>query len=396
MSKDELLDLLIQNRFKAFFPALKKEIANRQRSTLADRLNLLEARYNELREDEMRGNQAAEKIQVRYNALREQLQEIIFDLYHEPAEPTPLLQRRRFWLPVALVLASLALLWWGLRPATETRFELSARLTSISVRLLEDWDLEYDLYLQGMEAYPLSHLRTDTSDYRSKDYGPFGARLYSGRFQLSELPLATGTRLNLRASGPDLILDIADHRVSGELEVDSARLIIDEAAVEQSLRNRQLIEFTTEPSATIAFTPAPQNAFRMDHLKIGVGWEYTTKDAEGRPVSTLQSGLLTASGITDTLLAKQLVEMDALQSGFLDIRQEEDALQVTLRGRASGLRVGDPGELQSRQPTRIEKLLQNKQANLLWQGVMGLLSLLGAVFGVLQVGQSLSGRRTKG
>jgi hypothetical protein len=87
--------------------------------------------------------------------------------------------------------------------------------------------------------------------------------------------------------------------------------------------------------------------------------------------------------------------MDALQSGFLDIRQEENALQITLRGRATGLRVGDPGELQSRQPTRIEKLLQNKQANMLWQGVMGLLSFLGAVLGVLQVGQSLAGRRKK-
>jgi hypothetical protein len=395
MSKEELLDLLIENRFRDLFPVLKKEIADRQRSTLTDRLNLLEARYNELREDELRGNQAADKIQVRYNALREQLQEVIFDLYRPPTEPKPLLQRRRFWLPVALVLAALALLWWGLRPAAETRFELSARLTSISVRLLEDWDLEYDLYLQGWEAYPLSHLRTDTSDYQSEAYGPFGARLSSGRFQLSALPLAAGTRLNLRASGPDLILDIADHQVPGELEVDSARLDIDEAFVSQKLRNRQLIEFTTEPSATIAFTPAPRNAFRMDRLKIGVGWEYTTKDAEGRPVSTLQSGVLTASGITDTLFAKQLVEMDALQSGFLDIRQEKDVLQVTLRGRATGLRVGDPGELQSRQPTRIEKLLQNKQANLLWQGVMGLLSLVGAVLGVLQVGQSLAGRRTE-
>jgi len=394
MSKEELLDLLIKNRFKALFPALKKEMADRQRSTLADRLNLLEARYNELREDELRGNQAADKIQVRYNALREQLQEVIFDLYREPTEPKPLLQRRRFWLPVTLVLASLALLWWGLRPAPETRFELSARLTSISVRLLEDWDLEYDFYLQGMEAYPLSHLRTDTSDYRSEEYGPFGARLHSGRFQLSALPLAEGTRLNLRASGPDLILDIADHRAPGELEVDSARLFIDEAFVEQSLQDHQLIEFTTEPSATVALTPAPQHAFRMNRLKIGVGWEYTTQDAEGRPVSTLQSGLLTASGITDTLLAKQLVEMDALQSGFLDIRQEENALQITLRGRATGLRVGEPGELQSRQPTRIEKLFQNKQANLLWQGVMGLLSLVGAVLGVVQVGRSLAGRRS--
>lgn len=388
MNKKELIDLLIQNRFQDLFDHLKEIAAAKKRGNLLQDVILLEAQYTELKQDELRENQEDQAIQIRYNKLRERLQDYI-NLLFRPI--TPLMQRKRFWIPVAFFISGIALFWWGLSPSEFAQFELKANLSSISFRLEDTWDFDYDLYLKQFEAYPILHLRTNEANYTEDEYGAFGVALNRGHFQLSTLKLEKGTRVHVRSDGPDLIFNIDDQSLAGEIEVDSARFRIDEIPIQTSFSSSNFIDFKTVPSSEMAITPAQADQFQMKLLKVGKGWDYTLQNEDGSPESTIKSGTINASGIKDTLLEGQMVEMEALQNGNLDIKKAGDDLEITLRGLSKGLKIGDQNLLQNRQPTRIELLIKNPLANLGWKIVMGALTLFGAVFGLVQVIKSLQG-----
>lgn len=389
MTQEELIQLLVHNQFDELFQELRMQVREKGKQSLSERVLLLEAQYRELREDESRGTKPAAEIQVRYNGLREQLQEVIFELHQRPEAPIPLLKRKQLWLPVLLLAGALGLLFWGLSSVPYCEFELTARLTSVSVKLEDYWDLDYDLYLDQFEAFPLQGLRTNGDHFTLETMGqPFEAKLRNGKIQLSAFPLETETRLNLFADGSSILFDLAGEPIRGELEVDSAQLVLLEPLQRKDLASSQLIEFTTEPYVSMALTPSPATPFRMHGLKVGTGLDYTVQDERGNPKSTIQGGRLTACGIVDTLYEGQLLELDALLNGVLDIDQDGDVLRISLRGRASGMHIGDPDQLQSMQPTRIERLFENKQAGLVWSVFMGLLSVVGTVLGILEVVRS--------
>ncbi len=384
--KKELTDLLVHNAFDALFNALKSDAAGAKRTQLLDTIHLVEAKYRELREDEIRGSQAAATIQVRYNQLREKLQEIIADL-HRPQ--VPVIRRKQFWAPLSIFVVTSLGLFWGLWPVKTLHFQLDAQLTTLSVRLLEPYDLNYDLYLTLFEGGPFERVRTADQNITSEAYGPFDWELYDGYFQLSRFLLPQKMRMNLRVDGPEVLLNLADGQVRGELEVDSALTIVADGLIAMPLQHDsariELIEFTTSESAELALRPAPTDTFHLQRLRVGVGWDYTERTAGGGIRSTIRSGELRANSLQYPLAREQFIEMETLERGYLSIRKLEDVFQIRLRGTATGLRIGDDREsLKAITTTRIEQLAKNRRANLLWQLILGLASLASLLVTIYQ------------
>jgi hypothetical protein len=100
--------------------------------------------------------------------------------------------------------------------------------------------------------------------------------------------------------------------------------------------------------------------------------------------SELVAGEITARDISYSLENAPYLDLIQPESTTLSFYHKGDLLHVRVEGKAKDLTIGArPDAQKSVKPTIIEHLAKNGQANLIWNWVLGIVGLLGAVMGLL-------------
>jgi hypothetical protein len=388
MTKKDLLLLVGDNDFFELEKKLGEVLEQLKRQDLEEELAQLKGLHSQYQEHVMEGTHSSSELNVEASRLRKSFVLFIEKVYKKETKGARLGRSRWFW-PVFVLVGCLILIAIGSMKWPSIDFVLEGQTRFLAFRLDESWDLQQDLYLEEFLSFTIKSAQIDAMQLQVPEGEPLEEVLLSGgQLKWEEMDLTSGSVLNV---------EVADGQLSIQVLVDSLRSVLALRGVDVEVPNQDiyltagndstlvLADLILSEGPQMAFIPTQDSMFGFRLVPVsGLDFQRSDLEDDRSLQSELVAGEITARDISYSLENAPYLDLIQPESTTLSFYHKGDLLHVRVEGKAKDLTIGArPDAQKSVKPTIIEHLAKNGQANLIWNWVLGIVGLLGAVMGLL-------------
>lgn len=381
MSKEELKNLLEQNKTEELLKVLEQLAATRGDKTYTNDLAILSARYADNNNKAQLGLKTTHEAEVEVNKIRLALAGMIDRLFLSPQE---LAQNRwRKWrLPLGIACLSILLVFIGLLPAPYTDFSATLQTEDLRFRLAstgQNHTLSFDA--RRCELSNLQEIIGNNWQQKMEDENaqPLEIALDSDRVEL-ELTLKPGHAFSLRNRQRDITMTLSETAQYGRIQAYGSRINLFPSEETRRGGDPELIEWRSNPGAELNFALNADSAFQLPALPIAA-IEFIRRNMDtDKPQSALHSAELRIGAQAPIMLAHgEYLEMDSIIHAAISLKVRGDVFDVSIKGRAGNVRSGYEGHLVTQKTSIIEQLYANQKLAVVVGALLSLISLFWSI-----------------
>ena len=198
MQKQDLLELVAQNKLRALENQLERLLKKKGRHDLQDELVQLKGQHREYRQHVFEGTKAADDLGIEAARLRKSFILFIEQVFEE-APPSLGKTRSNHWLrPLLILIFFGGLILLGSMKWPSIDFVLEGRTSYLAFRLDKNWDFDQDVYLEEFSSFTVKSLEFDTFQLHIPEGEPLEEVTFSGdqfKWREIDLPAWVGTEL---------------------------------------------------------------------------------------------------------------------------------------------------------------------------------------------------------
>ena len=398
--RTDLNRLLVKNKFNDLFRELSSLAEYLDNKDFVELIRLVNAEYNDIKNDEIYGVAEKEKLNVRYNVTRKKISSIILNLT-SVKDKTVIKNIKKWLVPILLVIIPLAMLIWGISPRNWTHFEFHGQSNTIKFRLDEGWVLD--------QQYKEDTITFEVLSFRTKDdWSKSIKSIKPGHLIFNDFYLDSNALLSMSLTDQWLEVQVLEGIFKGEIsnsriKVQSKNIFLDSVA--KDLTSSQY-EVSSEMTYSFNLKICDSCLFKINKIPVHKGISFEQK-RESRMLSkkntpsfiemfsSIKSGkILIFNNKNDTfstsiVSSQERINMARLEKGEVSVQVKNNKLDIKIKGIAKGLEICNRQGCQVIMTTNIEALFSNKNATLIWQIINGFLSFLGTILATIRLINSL-------
>jgi hypothetical protein len=305
--------------------------------------------------------------------------------------------RRLTWLApviVGLVCVTVAGLLWSVK-VPRTSIFMDAQTGTMRFSLARRWQIENAFHGSRMHFERLSSIQAPNLGLNFNEASPDAwFELRGGVIDLQTLDIDRGARVEINNDPGEVDLYASGARLSGKLTVSGKVTVTAGPRAGETTVNEM---YEIEIPETVEFAvPKPQRVASRLSVHKPTAWklgrivttqvDFTREERQGAGdrslISAVKSGTLK---FDDTSWPKldlregDFVRIRPTESAVLLTRGTEDAIQVTLSGLVSSVRVGDGASERNPAPSYLEYLYGKKSLGFFWSAIVFLWGLIWSV-----------------
>ena len=389
MTKQDLLDLVAQNKLRELEKKLNTTIEENNRLDLKDELVQLKGLHHHYRQNIIERTKEPEDLDIEAAQLRKSFILFIEQLFEKPVAPTDRIRSSRwFWLFLTFVLC-IGLILIGSMKWPNIDFVLEGRTSYLAFRIDQNWDFNQDIYLDEFLSFTVKSLELDTFQLSAPEGEPLEEIIFSGgQIKWQEIDLPANAVLNF---------DLVDGQLNSQAFVDSLRCLFALRNANLEIPNQGfnktigsdsslvLAEIILSEGPQMAFIPTQDSMFAFRLVPVsGLEFQRTDLEDDRGMQSEIIDGQVMTRGIDYDLKNKPYVDIIEPESTTLSFHQQGDYFMVRVEGKARDLTIGArPDTQESVKPTMIEHFGKSANANLIWNWIVGIVGLLSGIVGLL-------------
>lgn len=382
MTKNELLLLISKNQLKKLAAELDRMLQEGQRHDLSAQWAQLQGFHAQHQQHLIEGTLSTAELDTEAANLRKRYV-LFLDAYFTEKPSRPAVRQSRRWLLLPLV--SVAFILIGALKWPTNDFVLECRTHYLNFRINQNWDLDQDVYLNTFTSFNVKSFRIDTA-YRQ--VGQEGDQeeilLTGGKLKWEEMDVPAGSEFTFEVQDGYLTTQIFVDSLRTRLALGHTKVTLPGLAYEMtggSDTNFVLANILLSEAPQITFAPVSDTLFGFNLVSVsGLDFQRANLEDDRNLKSEIIDGQITSRGITHSLDTKPYISLIEPKSTTLSFHQQGNYFKVRVEGKAKDLTIGArPDTQESVKPTIIAYLAKSAQANLIWNWILGIVGLLGAI-----------------
>lgn len=368
MNFDQLRKLIAQDNTYEVIRQLEAWALENHRHDIIDQLALQQARLRELEEQKLQHTASNQELEIAAAKIRRSLLDILNQAASDKKTPFGKRRKPKTLVPILVGIISLGLLVAGFIKMPTVNLGINARVDYLQFRLLEDRNIDFDLFLNQFEAFNLKAADGLSRSFVANESEPINLTAAGDSIKLDQLELQANDRIAFTVAESELQLNLVEGEIeNGKLEFNQADVFIDPIGWDTSISISsnlppEIFTFNSAHAPEFRLLFCPNCPISFERLAVDeLSFAYEKSISESVLTSSIIGGKVSFGQIQDTLAEREYLSIRELENGLLSFHKEGAFLIFQLEGQAKDIRVGYAGQVKSLKPNLLQHLYHNNR-----------------------------------